>query len=144
MDGNMADLVVTDPPYNVNVSNTQGMKIANDNMKASEFLSFIKKAMQAMSLFLKPGGAFYVWYAHSSEMEFRQALIDAGLMVKQTLIWNKNHFTLGRQDYKWKHEPCLYGWKEGAAHYFIDEFNHPTVIGGGCRFRCQHNVERAA
>lgn len=131
MDGNMADLVVTDPPYNVNVSNTQGMKIANDNMKASEFLSFIKKAMQAMSLFLKPGGAFYVWYAHSSEMEFRQALIDAGLMVKQTLIWNKNHFTLGRQDYKWKHEPCLYGWKEGAAHYFIDEFNHPTVIGGG-------------
>ena len=100
--------------------------------------------MQAMSQFLKPGGAFYVWYAHSSEMEFRQALIDAGLMVKQTLIWNKNHFTLGRQDYKWKHEPCLYGWKEGAAHYFIDEFNHPTVIGGGCRFRCQYNVERAA
>lgn len=131
MAGKMADLVVTDPPYNVNVSNTQGMKIANDNMKASEFQSFIKKAMQAMSLFLKPGGAFYVWYAHSSEMEFRQALIDAGLMVKQTLIWNKSHFTLGRQDYKWKHEPCLYGWKEGAAHYFIDEFNHPTVIEGG-------------
>lgn len=131
MAGKMADLVVTDPPYNVNVSNTQGMKIANDNMKASEFQSFIKKAMQAMSLFLKPGGAFYVWYAHSSEMEFRQALIDAGLMVKQTLIWNKNHFTLGRQDYKWKHEPCLYGWKEGAAHYFIDEFNHPTVIERG-------------
>lgn len=144
MAGKMADLVVTDPPYNVNVSNTQGMKIANDNMKASEFQSFIKKAMQAMSLFLKPGGAFYVWYAHSSEMEFRQALIDAGLMVKQTLIWNKNHFTLGRQDYKWKHEPCLYGWKEGAAHYFIDEFNHPTVIEGGGGFRCQYNVERAA
>ena len=76
---------------------------------------------------LRMGGGFYVWYASKSIIEFQQALEDVGFLVKQEIIWNKNSFTLGRQDYQWKHEPCLYGWKDGAAHYFIDDRTQTTV-----------------
>lgn len=121
-------MLLTDPPYNVNVSNSKGMTIANDNMGKSEFAAFLNSAMSNAVYALKPGGSFYVWYSHSEEIAFRSAMEAAGGAIKQTLIWNKNAFTFGRSDYKWKHEPCLYGWKEGAAHWFRDEFNHPTVI----------------
>lgn len=124
-----ADLMLTDPPYNVNVSNSQGMTIQNDNMAKEDFRKFLSGAMNNAANSLKPGGAFYIWYSHSEELNFREAVAKTGsLEVKQTLIWNKNGFTFGRQDYKWKHEPCLYGWKQGAGHWFRDEFNHPTVI----------------
>lgn len=124
-----ADLMLTDPPYNVNVSNSQGMTIQNDNMAQEDFRKFLSGAMNNAANSLKPGGAFYIWYSHSEELNFREAVAKTGsLEVKQTLIWNKNGFTFGRQDYKWKHEPCLYGWKQGAGHWFRDEFNHPTVI----------------
>ena len=126
--GAKIDMLLTDPPYNVNVSNSKGMTIANDNMGKSEFAAFLNSAMSNAVYALKPGGAFYVWYSHSEEIAFRSAMEAAGGAIKQTLIWNKNAFTFGRSDYKWKHEPCLYGWKEGAAHWFRDEFNHPTVI----------------
>lgn len=126
--GAKIDMLLTDPPYNVNVSNSKGMTIANDNMDKSEFAAFLNSAMSNAVYALKPGGAFYVWYSHSEEIAFRSAMEAAGGAIKQTLIWNKNAFTFGRSDYKWKHEPCLYGWKEGAAHWFRDEFNHPTVI----------------
>lgn len=127
--GIKADLMLTDPPYNVNISNSQGMNIQNDNMAKEDFRKFLSGAMNNAANALKPGGAFYIWYSHSEELNFREAVAKTGsLEVKQTLIWNKNGFTFGRQDYKWKHEPCLYGWKQGAGHWFRDEFNHPTVI----------------
>jgi site-specific DNA-methyltransferase (adenine-specific) len=128
MDGEVADLVVTDPPYNVNVSNSKGMKIQNDNMASSLFKEFLTAAFNNINRNLKPGGAFYVWFANSEHINFETALNDNGLHVRQELVWNKSGFILGRQDYHWKHEPCLYGWKDGAAHYFIDDRTQSTVI----------------
>lgn len=128
MQGKKADLLFTDPPYNVDVSNSQGMKIQNDNMDDESFKNFLHQAFKCANESLKEGGAFYVWYADSEDLNFRTACIDNDLLIKQCLIWVKNGFNFGRQDYKWKHEPCLYGWKEGAGHYFVEEYNHPTVI----------------
>lgn len=128
MNGAVADLVVTDPPYNVAVSNSQGMTIENDDMSDEAFKEFLNKSFYNLNKNLKDGGAFYVWYASKEHINFETELKNNGLQVRQCLIWVKQHFNLGRQDYKWKHEPCLYGWKDGASHYFIDEFNHPTVI----------------
>lgn len=128
MDGEKADLLFTDPPYNVNVSNSQGMTIENDNMSNDEFKDFLNNAFKCASSSLKDGGAFYIWHADSETVNFRTTCTDNDLLVKQCLIWVKNGFNFGRQDYKWKHEPCLYGWKDGAAHYFVEEYNNPTVI----------------
>ena len=128
MDGEQADLLFTDPPYNVAIENSQGMTIENDDMEQGEFKKFLVDAFQLANNYLKDGGAFYVWYASREHINFESALNEVGLRVREQLIWVKNSFTFGRQDYKWKHEPCLYGWKEGAAHYFVEEFNHPTVI----------------
>lgn len=128
----VADLLLTDPPYNVNY--TGGVKskregIENDNMEDSAFLHFLSKAFTEADKFLKRGGAFYIWHAGLEGCNFRKAVrnIDAW-SLKQIIIWNKNTFTLGRQDYQWKHEPCLYGWKEGASHYFTDKRNLSTII----------------
>ena len=128
MDGELADLLFTDPPYNVAIENSQGMTIENDDMEQAEFRKFLIEAFKGANNSLKEGGAFYVWYASREHINFESALNHVGLRVREQLIWVKNSFTFGRQDYKWKHEPCLYGWKEGAAHYFVEEFNHPTVI----------------
>lgn len=126
--GEIVDLLFTDPPYNVDISNSQGMKIKNDNMGDAEFKKFLSSAFKCASSALKKGGAFYIWYADSEDINFRTSAIENGLLVKQCLIWVKNGFNFGRQDYKWQHEPCLYGWKDGAGHYFVEEYNHPTVI----------------
>lgn len=128
MNDKIADLLFTDPPYNVDVSNSDGMKIKNDNMDNESFKNFLHSAFKCANESLKPGGAFYIWYADSEDINFRTACFDNDLLIKQCLIWVKNGFNFGRQDYKWKHEPCLYGWKEGAGHYFVEEYNHPTVI----------------
>lgn len=128
MSGNIANLVITDPPYNVNISNSQGMTIENDNMKDEEFKKFLNDAFYNISNSLKEGGAFYIWYGDCQDIAFRTSCFENGLSIKQCLIWVKNHFNLGRQDYQWRHEPCLYGWKEGASHYFIDDRKQSTVI----------------
>lgn len=128
MNGEIADLVVTDPPYNVAIENSQGMTIKNDNMEKSQFLEFLTKAFNCLNISLKKGGAFYVWFASREHINFETALNKNGLEVRQELIWNKNSLILGRQDYQWKHEPCLYGWKDGDSHYFIDDRKQTTVI----------------
>lgn len=138
MGGELADLVLTDPPYNIDYSgknerlnkadkgNRNQREIKNDNI--SNFSEFLYSAYKNMVDFTKEGGAFYIWYAHKEEVTFRQMLMDAGVLIHETLIWAKNHFVLGSLDYQPKHEPCLYGWKQGAGHYFIDERNNATVI----------------
>lgn len=128
MNNQVADMLLTDPPYNVNISNSDGMTIENDNMSNENFKQFLNAAFENASASLKKGGAFYIWHGDSETVNFRNACEDNELSVRQCLIWVKNGFNFGRQDYKWKHEPCLYGWKDGAGHYFIDEYNNPTVI----------------
>lgn len=128
MNGRMADMVMTDPPYNVDYKGGTGLTIMNDKMDNGSFYQFLYDFYTALGSYTKNGGAWYVWHADSEGANFRQAMKDSGIMVKQCLIWVKNAMVLGRQDYQWKHEPCLYGWKEGAAHYFTKERNHTTVI----------------
>lgn len=128
MDGERADLWLTDPPYNVAIKNSKGMTIANDNTSSAEFLHFLTNAFKASEPTLKAGAAFYVWFASREHINFENALTAAGLNVRQELIWNKNAFILGRSDYHYKHEPCLYGWKEGAPHYFCGLRNEATVL----------------
>lgn len=123
----VVDLFYTDPPYNVNVSNSEGDTIENDDLPDDMFKDLLLKAFANASSVLKPGGSFYVWHGDSERVNFQLCLEEHGLFVKQCLIWVKNGFNFGRQDYKWQHEPCLYGWKDGAGHYFVPEFNHPTM-----------------
>lgn len=126
--GEELDLLFTDPPYNVDVSNSDGLKIMNDNMQDGAFKEFLEKSFKNASESIKKGGAFYIWYADSEDLNFRNSCFENDLIIKQCLIWVKNGFNFGRQDYKWQHEPCLYGWKKGEGHYFIEEYNHPTII----------------
>lgn len=126
MNGEKADLIMTDPPYNVNVTGSDNKKILNDNMGDEEFEEFLYGAFQNLNEHLKDGGAFYVWHASNSQREFENALNRVGLRVRQQIIWNKNSLVLGRSDYQWKHELCFYGWKEGN-HYFIDDRTQTTV-----------------
>jgi len=140
MKNQLADMVMTDPPYNVNYGNkaemlgeydgglTNTSKILNDNMSDSQFYSFLFNFYSAIKIVLKKGGSFYVWHASSEVINFGKAMVDAGLLLKQQLIWVKNTIVMGRQDYQWKHEPCLYGWNPGASHYFTASRTNNTVI----------------
>ena len=128
MQGELAHLWLTDPPYNVAVKNSQGMTIANDNMASDEFRIFLRNAFAAAYPVLDKGCPVYVWFASKEHINFEGALNDVGLQVRQELIWNKNHFILGRAHYQWKHEPCLYGWKGDSCRYFIDVRNRASVI----------------
>lgn len=137
LDGKIADIMVTDPPYNVDYGSAvkgkhesqtrQGSLIANDNLSDDEFYQFLLAFYKAAEKGLKKGAAVYVFHSTKETVNFTKAMENAGLKCAQTLVWYKNHFTLGRQDYQWIHEPILYGWKEGAGHYFIDDRSLPTV-----------------
>ena len=126
MQGKIADLALTDPPYNVNYEGG-GQTIQNDNMSEERFKEFLEKAFICISKALKIGGAFYIWHAETPAGAFRQACNNTLGRVRQVLVWNKNTFTLGHSDYQNKYEPCIYGWKEGKAHYFIDDRTQTTV-----------------
>lgn len=131
MNGDKADLFLTDPPYNVDyVGGTkEALTMTNDNMGDREYRKFLAEAFRAANAVMKAGAAFYIW--HADTYNAKGACRDAGWTVRQCLIWNKNSLVMGRQDYHWKHEPCLYGWKEGAAHYFIDDRTQSTVYEDG-------------
>lgn len=130
MQGAKADLLVTDPPYNVDYEGKtkNGLTIENDSMSGEEFKTFLTSAFERVNENLKDGGAFYVWYASREHINFESALNDADLKVRQQLIWVKNSLVLSRQDYHWKHEPCLYGWKEGASHNWYSDRTQTTVM----------------
>jgi site-specific DNA-methyltransferase (adenine-specific) len=128
LNGDLADMVVTDPPYNVNYEGSNGLKIQNDNMSNDDFYQFLYDFYTALNSYLKEGGAWYVWHADLEGMNFRKAFLDAGIKLTSTLIWNKNALVMGRSDYHWKHEPCLYGWKEGAAHKWYSDRKQTTVL----------------
>lgn len=125
-----ANLLVTDPPYNVDYQGgtEDKLKIMNDKMDGKKFRQFLASAFDAAGNFLKPGAAFYIWYASREHINFEKALNDAGFGVRQQLIWVKNSLVLSRQDYNWKHEPCLYGWKDGASHQWYSDRKQTTVL----------------
>ena len=128
MDGGKADLLLTDPPYNVAYEGGTGMTIQNDDMEDAEFRQFLREAFKCADHAMKPGAAFYIWHADSEGYNFRGACHDIGWQVRQCLIWNKNSLVLGRQDHQWKHEPCLYGWKDGASHNWNNDRKQTTVL----------------
>ncbi|MCH3961016.1 MAG: site-specific DNA-methyltransferase [Solobacterium sp.] len=130
MDGNKADMLMTDPPYNVDYTGKtkDALKIDNDAMEDSQFRQFLKDAFRAADGAMKPGAVFYIWHADSEGYNFRGACNDTEWKIRQCLIWVKSVFVMGRQDYQWKHEPCLYGWKPGAGHYFTDSRRESTVV----------------
>lgn len=125
------DCMVTDPPYNVDY--TGGHKkertgIQNDNMKSVDFYAFLFEFFNHSNAYLKPGGPFYIFHADIETVNFRNAISNNDLYVAQCLIWAKNNFMLGRSDYHWKHEPCLYGWKKGAAHQWNSDRRQSTIL----------------
>lgn len=157
MQGERAVLLLTDPPYNVDYhgGTSEHLTIANDNLSAERFQAFLTDAFRAAHEALLPGAAFYIWYGASNTLEFLAACRSAELPVHSYLVWVKNQFVLGRQDYNWQHEPCLagqlmpadydgclYGWDARASHrwyggdgqgtvYFCDKpqesVEHPTM-----------------
>ena len=130
MGGQLADMLLTDPPYNVAYEGKTKDKltIQNDSMDNDSFRQFLRDAFTSANAVMKQGAVFYIWHADSEGYNFRGACFDIGWKVRQCLIWNKNSMVMGRQDYHWKHEPCLYGWKEGASHLWASDRKQTTVI----------------
>lgn len=140
--GVLCDLLLTDPPYNVALGQhmrpsdarqlhrrTDGLVIDNDSWESDEgFIGFLRSAFDNAMALLSPGAAFYVWHADTQRGNFLEACRLAGMTVRECLVWAKNTFTLGRQDYQWKHEPCLYGWKDGASHNWYSDRKQSTVL----------------
>ena len=130
MAGQLADMLLTDPPYNVAYEGKtkDRLTIQNDSMDNDSFRQFLRDAFSSADAVMKQGAVFYIWHADSEGYNFRGACFDIGWKVRQCLIWNKNSMVMGRQDYQWKHEPCLYGWKEGASHLWASDRKQTTVI----------------
>jgi DNA modification methylase len=144
----LLQLIVTDPPYNINYEGgtKDKLKILNDNMSQADFYTFLYEFYFACFEKAVPGAAIYVFHADTEGVNFRKAMTDAGFKLSQCLIWVKNSIVMGRQDYQWKHEPCLqgsvpvpdadvkehqpilYGWKEGTAHSWYSDRKQTTIL----------------
>ncbi len=126
MEGRRANLVLTDPPYNVNVEETAG-KIQNDNMPDEDFYKFLFAAFVNMEQNMENDASIYVFHADSKGLIFRQAFHDAGFYLSGCCIWKKNALVLGRSPYQWQHEPCLFGWKVGGKHQWYSDRKQTTI-----------------
>lgn len=150
MDGAKVDLFLTDPPYNIDYEYKQNnlarfrrnkrvlsgnASIENDAMGTDDFYSFLMEVFFCADKVMHEGAAFYIWHADLNGHLFREAVIETGWNLKEILIWVKNRFTLSRQDYHYRHEPCAYGWKKGAGHYFVEERTHQTVFDDKVDFK---------
>lgn len=124
------DMWLTDPPYNVAYEGgtKEKLTIKNDSMGDDQFRQFLRDAYTAADTVMKAGAVFYIWHADSEGYNFRGAAKDAGWAVRQCLIWKKSSMVMGRQDYHWQHEPCLYGWKEGAGHLWASDRKQTTIL----------------
>ena len=129
MEGRTADICITDPPYNIAYNKSKiGVEIKNDNMDSESFSLFIQSAMNNIADSMKAGGSVYVFYADAEAVNFIEAYKGAGLYLSTNLIWVKNQIVISWADYQPMHEPCLYGWKEGASHYFVDDRDNKSVM----------------
>lgn len=129
-EGQLVDMLQTDPPYNVDyVGKTEKeLTIQNDSMSDDAFRAFLVDVYTAAHAVMKPGAVFYIWHADSEGYNFRGAAHEMGWQIRQCLIWKKQHMVMGRQDYHWQHEPCLYGWKDGAAHLWATDRKQTTIL----------------
>ncbi len=128
MNNRYADMILTDPPYNVDYEGgSSALKIENDSMENDLFARFLKQVFEVMFSIIKPGGSFYVFHADSEGENFRRSIREAGFKIAQCCIWVKDSLVMGRQDYQWQHEPCLYGWKPGAAHFWNSDRKQTTI-----------------
>jgi len=129
-DGQLVDMWLTDPPYNVAYEGgtKEKLTIKNDSMSNDAFRQFLRDAYSAADAVMKKGAVFYIWHADSEGYNFRGAASDVGWPVRQCLIWKKSSLVMGRQDYHWMHEPCLYGWKEGASHLWASDRKQTTIL----------------
>jgi len=125
-----ADMWLTDPPYNVAYEGKtkDSLKIQNDEMGDDQFRQFLRDSYSAADAVIKSGAVFYIWHADSEGYNFRGAAHDIGWQIRQCLIWKKQTMVMGRQDYHWKHEPCLYGWKDGAGHLWATDRKQTTIL----------------
>jgi len=140
MHGKQADLIVTDPPYNVNYENKidyhksfknenrKNNEIMNDHMESNKFYDFLLAMYTLAYEHIKPGGVVYVFHSDVERISFQSAFLNAGFKFSENLIWVKNSFNLSRHDYHWRHEPILYGWKEGTGHFFVDDRTQSTIF----------------
>lgn len=140
MDGGHADMLLTDPPYNVAVVGGSradtpeerkakgGKEITNDSMGGDDFRQFLRDVFVTADAVMHPGAAFYIWYADRETHNFSAAAVEAGWKIRAVLVWVKNTMVLGRGDYHSKHEPCLYGWKDGSAHTWESDRKQTTVL----------------
>jgi site-specific DNA-methyltransferase (adenine-specific) len=128
--GGIIDMLLTDPPYNVAYEGgtKEKLTIQNDSMGNDQFRQFLRDAFVTADAVMKAGAVFYIWHADSEGYNFRGAINDAGWKVRQCLIWKKSSMVMGRQDYHWKHEPCLYGWKDGAGHLWATDRKQTTIL----------------
>ena len=127
MDGKKANLIVTDPPYNVAFKSGSGLSIQNDSMENGEFYTFLYNSFQNMAEHLEKGGAAYVFHADTEGLNFRKAFVDAGFHLAGVCIWVKNSLVLGRSDYQWQHEPVLYGFLKNGKHPWYSDRKQTTI-----------------
>ena len=125
--GTVIDALITDPPYNVDYKKSELGPLANDNLTDEGYFKLLSDSFAAASHVMKKGAPFYIWHADSENIIVKKACESTDWTIRQSLIWVKSNFVIGRQDYQWQHEACFYGWKNGARHYFINDRTFSTV-----------------